>query len=308
MDYLKRGLLALSRAHRANTMSGHFGAALVATELLLIDHPELPSGVVDALHGELDRLMSGEESWFNPDSAEVTVPGMFEDAPVEGEPVPVAGLAAVLGESMDQLRQSGHNVIFGALTLRGLHQRPELATAELVDGIQQLFQMFCTTGPGRTYLSAEKWVDPRQVPLEDDPEPYTDEADLVRRTLDLVREHATDTRRTLGSQHHIINHAAALVDLRRLGYAELGEQGLPIHRDHIRWWLNSPELSAELGSRKASTADAITAEYWANADLDRGSALLSHRPKTIYGFEILASATGDEKLVAEARQGLKYLF
>ncbi len=308
MDYLQLGLVALSRAHRANSMSGHLGAPLVAVELLLADLPDLASEVADGLHHELDLIMAGEESWFEPDKAGVTVAEIFEDRLVDGDPVPLDPLPASLAKSIDELRQSGHNVIFTALALRGLRLRPELATAGLVDGIRRLLDLFRTTGPGRAYLGADKgWVDPRSLPLGDDPEPYADETDMVHRTLEALVAHASSQRQGLGGLHHIINHAAALVDLRRLGYGDLAERGRPVHREHVRRWVALPDLSDELGARTLSTHDPLTPAFWSASELDRGSALLSHRPKTIYGFEVLASAATDSQRVAAARPALRYL-
>lgn len=307
MDYLQRGLLALSRAYRANAMSGHLGAALVAVELVLADHPELPGEVADGLHREADLLMHGDESWYDPVQAGISIAELFGDAQPEGAPVRVGTLPTALEASIDEVRESGHNVIFAALALRGLAARPELVTAGMVDGLQRLLDLFRHAGAGRAYLSKDRWVDPHTLTLPPDAGPYTDEHDLVHRTMDALIAHAAEHRQGVGSLYHVINHAAALVDLRRLGYAELATRGWAAQREHLRMWAALPDLSDELGGRVRSPEDPRTAAFWARDDLRRDSALLSHRVKTIYGYHVLASATDDDERIAAGWEAVRYL-
>ena len=65
-EYLHRGLCGLARAHRANAMTGHLGAALIAGCLFREQHRDLDREVHDGIGGELDRIIAGEESWFDP--------------------------------------------------------------------------------------------------------------------------------------------------------------------------------------------------------------------------------------------------
>lgn len=308
MDYLRRGLWALSRAWRANSMSGHFGAPLVAVELLKRDRTDLDPAALNGLQHELDLMMADGEPWFDAAKADITLAELFEDAPLEGEPVPIEPLVEALGGSVDALRESGHNVIFAALALRGLKQRPELATAAMVDGLRRLLVLFQDSGPGRAHYGQERqWADPRSIPLADDPEPYRDELDMVDRTLQALIGHVAERRQGLGDWHHVINHAAAVVDLRRLGYEELAARGRVSHREHLSRFLALPDLIEELGPRHQAPSDPYTRGYWAWDGIERGSALLSHRPKTIYGFNILGSATDDDDLIAAGREALRYL-
>ena len=64
-DYLEKGLCALARAHRVNTMAGHLGAAVVAGYFVSEQHPDLDEKVCAGIEGELDRILRGE-SVFSP--------------------------------------------------------------------------------------------------------------------------------------------------------------------------------------------------------------------------------------------------
>ncbi|MFH1567521.1 MAG: hypothetical protein ABIL09_05915, partial [Gemmatimonadota bacterium] len=64
-EYLEGGLNALSRAHRANAMAGHLGAAVAAGYLIGERHPDLDGTVAAGIEAELERIIGGE-SVFSP--------------------------------------------------------------------------------------------------------------------------------------------------------------------------------------------------------------------------------------------------
>ena len=82
--YLHTGLCGLARAHRASTMAGHLGAAVVAGYFFGEDQPRLPDTVYSAIEKELNRIIQGEESlWYDPNKAGITIPELFEPFPEE---------------------------------------------------------------------------------------------------------------------------------------------------------------------------------------------------------------------------------
>jgi len=76
ITYLQKGLWALSRAHKANTMAGHLGAALVAGYTFSRERPDLDPVVHAGIEAELDRVVAGEEQWYKPESVGMTVPDL----------------------------------------------------------------------------------------------------------------------------------------------------------------------------------------------------------------------------------------
>ena len=100
-EYLYKGLCGLARAHRANTMAGHLGAAVIAGYFFGEDHPDLDRKVYAGIEGELDRVLRGEESiWFNAKKAGITIPQLFEPlVHRRASPKRAAGRCGVWGES-----------------------------------------------------------------------------------------------------------------------------------------------------------------------------------------------------------------
>ena len=146
--YVCRGLWGLANAvPRAGSMAGHLGAATVTGALMVAGlECELEPSVHSVLYANLDRIMTGEEKWFNEQAAGVTVPELF--IPIQGneQSQPLASalgaIANALRQNIGGLRQSGHNVIFASIAMRALGQYPSYCTPGLVSGIVKLVSSF----------------------------------------------------------------------------------------------------------------------------------------------------------------------
>lgn len=87
-QYLQTGLYGLGNAHKAGTMAGHLGAAVVAGYFFGEDQSDLPDEVFRGIEGEIKRVIAGEESfWWNAKQAGVTPADLFKPLPKE-EPKP----------------------------------------------------------------------------------------------------------------------------------------------------------------------------------------------------------------------------
>ena len=78
LDYLAKGLNAMSRAHRVNTMAGHLGAAVVAGYFIGEQHPNLDDKVYAGIEAELDRIIHGESVFSPTKDAPIAVAEMFK--------------------------------------------------------------------------------------------------------------------------------------------------------------------------------------------------------------------------------------
>ena len=311
--YSYRGVCALARAERANAMVGHLGAAVIAGSFFLEQHPELDGSVQTAIAGELDRIIGGEESlWFDPTKSAITIPKLFEPFPkTRSQSDGIAVLAEALAANIDETRQSGHNVIFTALAIRALASHPAYATPEIVAGIRALIAKFDGTIPGRGYYGAKAgWITGDRVPLPvgDDLPPYASEQSLVTAVMDELVSSAAMRRQGFGGLHHIINHAAALVDLSRYGYGELARRGFAAHRRHILLWRSLPDVEDELGVLPPAAHDPRRPAYWRHSGASTPwSARLTHRVKTLYGFFTLAPLVEDPARRDQAETQFRYL-
>ena len=109
-----------------------------------------------------------------------------------------------------------------------------------------------------------------------------------------------------GGFWHLINHAAGIVELDRLGYGELAKSALPAHRQHLAMMRSLPDLSEELGVVKASEHDPLVDDYWSE-ELSRGGASLTHRIKTIYGYHILRRHVEDSEVRIQSDKAFRNL-
>ena len=114
-------------------------------------------------------------------------------------------------------------------------------------------------------------------------------------------------RQGFGSLWHVINHAAAITELSRYGYEALAQRGLAAHHQHVRFWRSLPDLEAELGPAEKAGHDPRTAAFWTSGELNRDSARLTHRIKTLYGFYTLARLINDDTKLKQAEDKLRYL-
>tara|TARA_R110000850_G_scaffold14189_5_gene45474 strand:- start:20 stop:976 length:957 start_codon:yes stop_codon:yes gene_type:complete len=312
-QYLKVGLTGMARAHRAGTMAGHLGAAVVAGVFFGEDHPNLDEKVVADVQGELDRVITGGEAiWFDSKKAGITIPDLFEPLPKESpSEAAIPDIGVVLAADIAELRQSGHDVIFASIALRALHDHPELASPAVVVGIQKLITGFHGAPQGRGYFGKERgWLQGAQVKLteESDFPPYADEDAMVEIVIDELIHSAGIRRQGYGGLFHLINHAAALTELSRFGYRGLARQGLDSHHRHLRLYRSLPDVEDELGPLQKAKHDPRTASYWeTDKDSEQWSAHLTHRIKTLYGFYTLLRQIEDPNTRVEAERAFRYL-
>ena len=312
VDYLYKGLCGLARAHQANCMAGHLGAALVAGSFLGEDLPDLDPRVRACIEREMDRVAGGAESvWFDPGKAGFGVPELLaafpEECPREHR---IGEIGEALCANIGSLRQSGHNVIFAALALRGLRKHPEYATDAIIDGVCRLIGGFDNAGPGKGYYGEGRgWLGGDEAALSADAgvPSYESAEAMAGAVIDELICSASQHRRGFGGLFHVINHAAALADLSRIGYGELARQGLSAHRQHLRLWQGLPNLESELGRLVRTEHDPRTPQYWRRTESIQWAGWLTHRLKTLYGFFRLVRLLSDPAPVAQAEQQFLYL-
>jgi hypothetical protein len=146
-----------------------------------------------------------------------------------------------------------------------------------------------------------------KLPDENDFPPYADEQAMIETTIDELIQSASTRRQGFGGLHHLINHAAGLVELSLLGYKELARKGLAAHHHHVRLLRWLPDLEEQLGPVAKARHDPRTASYWMQKNLRRDTAMLTHRVKTLYGFFTLARFVANEEKHKKAEEKFLYL-
>ncbi|MEE4193965.1 MAG: hypothetical protein V2J07_02080 [Anaerolineae bacterium] len=310
IDFLSKGLAAMARAHRVNTMSGHLGAAVVAGYFIGELHPNLDDRIFKGIEAEFERIMRGESVFSPGETAGITAGEMFEDFPKEApQEHLIEGIAEALADNIDQTHESGHNVIFASIAIRALKDHPDLAMPAVVQGIRKLIVGFDGSSPGSGYYGKEKGrIDGRKIPLTEDDSfpPYPNLESMANTVLDELVENAAQRRQGFGGLVHVINHAAALVELANYGYPELARQGLPAHHQHLQLFRTLPDLADELETEDLPEEDPRTPAFWESGSLRRNPAFLTHRIKTIYGFDTLIQRVEDTAKHQQGNHNLRY--
>jgi len=309
--YLYTGLCGLANAHKAGTMAGHLGAAVVTGYFFGEDQNGLVDPVYRGVEGELERILRGEEAiWFNAAEIGLSPLELFQTLPTEpADAKLIPSIAQALAENGEQLIESGHNVIFASIAIRALSDHPEYATPTLVTGIRRLIESFKNAYPGRGYYGKERgWLKGDQVELApDDSFPvYADLQELVNVTIAELIGTAPIRRQGFGGLWHVINHAAAITELDRYGHKPLAQRALAGHHAHVRLWRSLPDVSAELGPATKAALSPLAPEFW-QGDLHRDQARLTHRIKTLYGFYTLMRHVTEATVRQQAEDAFLYL-
>ena len=298
-EYLYRGLCGMAHAPRASSMAGHLGAAVIAGYFIGEDHPGTDSKVFAAIERDLDRITGGEESiWFDSKKAGITAEALFEPFPKEkGQAERVDSLADALARNIGKTRQSGHNVIFTSIAIRALMGHEEFATPALVTGIEKLIASFNGQHPGRGYFGKERgWLNGDKVLPEDlaDALAYDSLESMAEQVIGTLITTASQHRRGFGGLFHLINHAAALLELDAHGYSGLALQGSAANRHHHRLYRSQHDLEDELGKLESTSDDPFKPIYWKRNESKQWGAWLTHRVKTLYGFHTLLRVIEDQ--------------
>ena len=301
----------MANAHKAGSMAGHLGAAVVAGYFFGEDQSHLPAEVFRGVECELQRVIAGEEAiWFNAQQAGITPTELFCPLPhEETNPDLIRSIIETLKQNVAQIRQSGHNVIFASIAVRALHDHEDFATPRMVSGIRQLIAAFNNAHAGRGYYGTEQgWLNGNQVQLgEDDNFPmYQSIQEMVDVTICELIDSAAKRKRGFGGLWHLINHAAAITELQRIGYKQVAQLALAAHRDHVRLWRSLPDVESEFGPVIKSQHDPRDPSYWSGT-LTRDEARLTHRVKTLYGFHTIRRFVADEAVRKEADDAMLYL-
>lgn len=313
--YLVKGLNAMARAHRMSAMAGHLGASLVAGYFIGIQRPDLDPEVYQGIEGDLDRVMAGESVFGSNTSkgSKITDSELFEAFPKEkpNESL-IDDIAEALAKNIKMPRESGHNVIFAAIAIHALKERPDFATPSIIDGIRKLIGLFDNASPGSGYYGKTKGrIKGNRVilPDGDDGTPhYTDVKGMVEVVLDeIINLDPNNHRVGYGGLVHVNNHAAAITDLAQYGYPELVPAALAAHHQHLRLWRNLPNVTDELGPEPFSAVSPFTAAYWTSGKIPYDRALLTHRAKTMYGFDELVESIDNAPKEKQAYDKLRYM-
>jgi hypothetical protein len=272
-EYLGRGLVALSDAHKRGWLQGHNGAAVLATYYFCKENA-LDERTTHALGKQIDAFITkSPEEFPAPD-------------PGRGRAEPLRIVEQLDGQIAD-LRAGGHDVIFASLALKALRDLPEYATPSIVDGICELLKL----------IVARRRPDPDTPYNQEHPlPPYRSASDIATVTLQATLRPWGDVSRVGASGViHWITHADAVVTLADLGYGDLARRGYAAQRLHI----NQAVSGADRPEPERKAVDWLGAEYWESdgpKKLFSDTWLAGHAFKLPYSLFRMLRRTEDPKL------------
>ena len=128
-EFLKRGLFGMANAHKAGSVAGYLGEAVVTGYFYGENLPKLPREVFDGFRRDLNQIMGGEEFiWFDVQNTIITEEELFANVSATIVDWPsIQRIPNALSGNIAPTRQSGHNVIFASVALRGLSSHPNHA-------------------------------------------------------------------------------------------------------------------------------------------------------------------------------------
>ena len=236
--YLILGLDGLSRAHGRNYFAeGHLAASVIAAYYLCHENG-LDERTQNAIKSRINRELASD-ALFLPAPDEAPDAALLEQ------------LLATLSAGIDDLREVGHNIIFGATALKAFRECPDAITPFRVEGICRLIENFATT---------------QNVTIEADdgvPE-IADESALIEFIFsEFLRSVSLYAGYGQGWTGHLLTMGHAIIELSRLGYPDLAARGHNAYRMYIKTIRQGPaETDRHIPDHSASALTPLDYEYW----------------------------------------------
>jgi hypothetical protein len=269
-SYLMLGLDGLSRAHGPQYFrDGHLATSVIAACYLCHENA-LDDPTQDLIKSRIDQDLAKD--------------AIFLPAPHEpANSVLLEQLLETLSTGIGDLREVGHNIIFGAAALKVFRHHPETVTPFRVNGICRLIEDFATT---------------QSVTLDDDDDVpgIADEGSLIRFIFrEYLRSVALYTGYGQGWAGHLLTIGHAVIELHRLGYPELAAGAHHAYRMYIRTMRRGPKESAPpIPEHPSSSLTPLDRDYWEQRKSVRPG--LGHAFKYAWSFFSLLSRLDDRYL------------
>lgn len=269
-SYLILGLDGLSHAQGQNYFrDGHLAASVIAAYYLCHEN-NLGEPTQDLIKAGIDHELRND--------------AIFRSAPDEPQDTAMLQqLLDTLSTGIGDLREVGHNIIFGAAALKVFRDCPDAITPSRVDGICRLIDDFTTT---------------QNVAIDDDdgvPD-IADENALIEfifseylRTVSLYAGYGQ------GWAGHLITIGHAVIELSRLGYPDYAALAHNAYRMYITSMRRGPrETDRHIPDHLPSSLTPLDHDYWAQRNPVRPG--LGHAFKYAYSFYNLLRGLNDPDL------------
>lgn len=216
------GLVALAAAGDKGWFFGHVGAGLLAVDALTPDYSDQELGPARAEYRARALALveeCGRADWLHQPGSSAA------DWRTE--------LSKAAGPLFRELRNSGHGIIYMMWAARAFERAPELATADVIRGLQRLFDSALGKDQNRYYAIENHDIEPV------DPLPQgASDRDLIAEVISNCVPTLKDSRgeeRTFfftGSKYHVLTFLHAALELDRLGFSDFAGRAKQLWNRH----------------------------------------------------------------------------
>jgi hypothetical protein len=274
-SYLILGLDGLSQAHGENYFrDGHLATSVIAAYYLCHEN-NLDENTQDLIKVRIDDELRNDAIFRQ-------VPDEPADAHL------LEQLHDTLSTGISDLREAGHNIIFGAAALKAFRDCPKAITPSRITGICRLIDDFATT---------------QNVELEDDDRVpgIADESALVEFIFsEFLRSVSLYAGYGQGWAGHLLTIGHAVIELSRLGYPELATPAHNAYRMYIETMRFGPgETDRHIADHLPSLLTPLDQGYWEQGKPVRPG--LGHAFKYPYSFYNLLRKLGNPELESRCR-------
>lgn len=269
-SYLVIGLDGLGHAHgKEYFRDGHLAASIIAAYYLCHEN-NLHEATQDLIKSRIDEELRND--------------AIFRPAPDEpADSSLLRQLLDTLTIGIGDLREVGHNIIFGAIALKAFRDCPKAITPSRIEGICRLIEGFTST---------------QNVELDDnDGIPgIADESALIRFIFEeYLRSVWLYAGYGQGRAGHLLTVGHAIIELRRLGHPELAAQAHAAYRMYISTIRRGPEATNQrIPEHPLSSMTPLDYRYWKQRKPVRPG--LGHAFKYAYSFYNLLHSLDDPQL------------
>ena len=273
--YLILGLDGLSRAHGRNYFAhGHLGASVIAAYYLCHENG-LGERTQNAIKSPIDHELANDV--------------LFLPAPDEApDAALLEQLLTTLSAGIGDLREVGHNIIFGAAALKALRECPDAITPFRLDGICRLIEDFAST--------QNVLID------EEDGVPGIDATSALIEFIfsEFLRTVSLYAGYGQGWAGHLLTMGHAVIELSRLGYPDLAAPAHNAYRMYIKTIRRGPSATDRpIPDHPPSTLTPLDHGYWEQRRSVRSG--LGHAFKYAYSFYSLLAQLKDPVLRERCR-------